>query len=146
MSHRPEDQDFARWRGGIDVSTGHLEGALEHYLSEEARQFEKLALSVGAESCKGLTDADCPGGSVYKLQVLQGVGILVNGVTEMADLQEGSMLYHLLFQLMFKTTGDLEVSHETALGLAELVAEEVGDYMDTPDDLKDQFDWFKDSE
>ena len=119
-------------------------GSEAYSFVRKALQLEKLALSVGEESCEGMTDADCSGGSVYKLQVLQGVAMLVNGVTEMAELQEGSMLYHLLFQLMLKTTGDPEVSHETAFGLAESMAEEVNRYMDTPDDEKDQFDWFED--
>jgi hypothetical protein len=127
MSHSPEPhgkEDFAR----------------------KALQFEKLALSVGEQLCEGMTDADCPGGSAYKQQVLEGAAMLVSGVTAMAELQEGSMLYHLLFRLMLSTTGDPKVSHETAFGLAESMAEEINRYMDTPDYEKDQFEWFEYSE
>jgi hypothetical protein len=112
--------------------------------SRKLTQFEKLALSVGADFCEGMTDGDCPGGSVYKLQALNGVSQLVNGVTHLADLQAGSMMYHISLQFMLNTTrGDFETSHEVAMGFTQTLADEMNRFIDTPDDEKDQFEWFE---
>ena len=106
-------------------------------------QFEKLALSCGADFCKDMTDDDCPGGSVYKLQVLLGAAQLVNAVTVSAELQSGSMIYHIVMGFIVNTTnGDFDNSHEIALGFTTTLSDEMNRYIDTPDDKKDQFEWF----